>query len=147
LTWNWAWHLSEWHEVWVLTHPQYRDEIESYLTQHPRRNLRFIWVTLPSVLDPWKPARGERGLKLHYLLWQRAALHRARQLHRALNLDIVHHVSWGSVSAPPSLWRLPIPFIWGPIGGGMVSPPTFRHYFGKAQSKESIRSWRLRILP
>lgn len=147
LTWNWGWHLSELHEVWVLTHPQYREEIERYLDEHPNPNLRFVWVKPPAILDPWNPARGERGIKLHYILWQWAALRRARQLHRTHNLDVVHHVSWGTVSVPPPLWRLPVPFIWGPIGGGMVSPRAFRHYFGEARTKELLRSLRLQILP
>jgi glycosyltransferase involved in cell wall biosynthesis len=154
LTWNWAWHLSQTHEVTVLTIPFFRESIERFLAERPNPNLRFRWVELNPKFDPWKPHRGhggngisERGLKLHYLLWQREALGVAFELHRAQRFDLAHYVSWNTVSAPPLLWRLPIPFIWGPVGGGMSTPESFRHYFGGAARAEALRSWRLRLLP
>src|SRR5437879_6153339 len=110
ITWNWAWHLSAFHEVWVLTHPQYRKEAEDFLKSHPNPRLHLVWVALPRLYDPWKPSNGSRFLHLHYLLWQRAALTRASQLHQRYAFDLIHHVSWGTVSAPPQLWRLPVPF-------------------------------------
>jgi glycosyltransferase involved in cell wall biosynthesis len=147
-TFNWAWHLSACHEVWVLAHPHRRDAVESFLAANPNPAVRFIWVTPPRFLDPWDPAKGEVGLPLHYLLWQRAAFRRARQLLQSIRFDLCHHVSAGTVSAAPPLWRLPIPFVWGPVGGGQISPAAFRHYFGAAGwAKEMIRTLRVRLAP
>lgn len=147
LTWNWAWHLSFDHEVQVLTHPHYREEIESYLAKHPNPNLRFGWVTLPPVIDPWSPEMGERGIRLHYLIWQHLVLRAAARLHRRHGFEIIHHVSWGTISAPPLLWRLPVPFIWGPVGGGETAPANFRAYFGDDSWSDSLRTLRIRSLP
>jgi len=146
-TWNWAWHLSQRHQVWVITHPQERRAVEAYVAAHPNGNLRFVWATLPQCFDPWEPAKGGRGIKLHYLLWQRAALREALRLHRAVNFGVAHHVSWGTISEPSPLWRLPIPFVWGPLGGGQVSPPAFKTYFGAAWRAEWLRAARVRLLP
>ena len=146
-TWNWAWHLSAHHEVWVLAHDQWDEKIEKYLVEHPNPNLHFHFVTLPSRSDPWKPARGDRGLRLHYVLWQNAAFRAATQLHASLDFDVAHHVSWGTVSAPPKLWRLPIPFVWGPLGGGQTAPAAFRDFFGRAWPKEAARNFRVRLAP
>ena len=35
ITWNWARHLSKQHEVWVITRPEYRDRVETYLSRRP----------------------------------------------------------------------------------------------------------------
>jgi glycosyltransferase involved in cell wall biosynthesis len=145
-TWNWAWHLSERHQVWVIAHPQYRQSVEDYLAERPNPNLSCVWVTLPSLIDPWDPARGERGVRLHYLLWQREAFRVAQRLHRQHRFDITHLVSLSTISVAPVFWRLPVPFIWGPVGGGQMAPAAFRQYFGSAWWKEALRNLRLRAL-
>ncbi len=146
-TWNWAWHLSEHHRVWVLAHDQWAEKIEKYLVEHPNSNLHFNFVTLPPRSDPWRTSRGDRGLRLHYVLWQNAAFRAATRLHADVNFDVAHHVSWGTVSAPPKLWRLPIPFMWGPLGGGQTAPAAFRGFFGRAWAKEAARNVRVRFAP
>jgi len=147
ITWGWAWHLSAFHKVWLISHPQCREEVEEFLTQHPNPNLRCVWVTPSSKLDYWNPAQGDRGLWLHYLLWQRAVFKEASRICGMHRFDVAHQVSLGTVIAPPLLWRLPAPFIWGPVGGGQTAPPTFRSYFGISWPKEAIRNLRTRLLP
>ena len=147
LTWNWAWHLSAHHRVWVLAHPKWRTEVEDALAATPNPNLCVIWVTLPPHIDPWDPRQGERWIRLHYLLWQRAAFREASRLHRRIGFDLVHHVSWNTLSAPPLLWRLPIPFVWGPVGGGQLAPVAFRRYFGRNWRLQAVRNARIRLLP
>ncbi len=146
VTWNLAWHLSLTHEVWVLTDPQFKDDIERHMEAHPNPKLNFVWVTLPRRWDPRRSVQSERGLRLHYILWQRAVLREARRLHRTHRFDVAHHVSWGTISAPPLLWRLPIPFVWGPIGGGQTAPPAFRRYFGQSWSSELLRTFRVKVV-
>lgn len=154
MTWNQALQLSLEHQVWVVTHPQHRAVIEHYLREHPNPHLRFVWVTLPRWVDPWraghgewKGARGERGLRLHYIIWQHLALRAAVRIHSAHDLDITHHISWGTLSAPPLLWQVRAPFVWGPIGGGQTAPRAFRRYFGSAWLRETARSVRVAALP
>ena len=80
-TWNFAWHLSGAHEVTLLSHPQHRTRVDEELAKNPRPNLKIHWVTLNEKMDPWNPEKSEKGLKLHYLMWQREA---ARQFWMAL---------------------------------------------------------------
>jgi glycosyltransferase involved in cell wall biosynthesis len=147
VTWNFATHLSREHEVWVFTDPQFREDIEKYLENNPNPRLKFVWISLPSSWDPRRSLNSDKGLRFHYLLWQRAVLRKARDLHRSHKFDVVHHVSWGSISAPPQLWRLPIPFVWGPIGGGQTAPLKFLGYFGRSWHRELIRTFRVGIMP
>ena len=146
-TWNWAWQLSSQHQVWVICHPVYRDRVERFLAEHPNPNLCFMWVSLPRHWDPWNPVRGERRIRFHYLLWQRAAFREVSRLCGMQHFDLVHHVSWNTLSAPPLLWRLPIPFVWGPVGGGQTAPSAFRKYFGPAWRRETLRTARIWLAP
>jgi glycosyltransferase involved in cell wall biosynthesis len=143
VTWNWAWHLSECHDVWVIAHPLHRAAVEAVMAGHSGRAPRVVWVDLPR-----RPEQGERGIQLHYARWQRAALARARRLHAEQGLDIVHHVSWGTVNWPPKLWRLGPPFVWGPLGGGHVAPLRFARYLGWRGTLKAVgRNARRRLLP
>jgi len=144
-TWNWAWHLSARHRVWLLAHPHDREGVEQFLATHPNPNLNITWVTPPAWLDPWNPSQNGHLIYPHYLLWQRSVLARARHLHAEIGFDLMHHVSWGSISVPPLLWKLPVPLVWGPVGGGQVAPSSFRRYFGSAWRGESVRSLRVRV--
>jgi glycosyltransferase involved in cell wall biosynthesis len=144
-TWNLAWQLSRFHDVWVMTDPQFRGDVERYLNMHPNPHLQFVWVGLPPRWDPRRTPGSDKGIRLHYLFWQRAVLREARQQHRKHNFDVVHHLSWGTISAPPLLWRLPVPLVWGPIGGGQTTPFAFRRYFGLSWGKELLRTLRVKI--
>jgi len=146
-TWNWAWQLSLRHQVWAVVHPQYRDEVSEYLLQHRNPNLHVVWLNLDSRFDPFNPRRGQRGVRLHYVWWLKRAYEAGQRLHAEIGFDVCHHVSLGTVGAPPPLWRLPIPFVWGPIGGGQVAPSAFRSYFGSKWLVECIRTARVRWLP
>ena len=137
--------LSLRHRVWVIVYPKHRAAIEGYLSCSPRPNLTFEYVTLPRYLDPWRPERGEKGLWLHYILWQHAALRAAQRLHRQVGFDLSHHVSLGTVGVAPLLWKLRIPFFWGPVGGAQVAPRQFRKYFGRNWLKQIARTFRLRL--
>jgi glycosyltransferase involved in cell wall biosynthesis len=149
VTWNWAWHLSERNRVWVIAHGFARPLVEQYLHHHPRPNLRFIWVGPLGWWDPWKnptPTKA-RGLRLHYLFWRHAAVAAAQRLITMERIDIVHHVSWNSISVPPLLWRTGKPFIWGPIGGGHILPWRFLTSIGRAAVPELLRNLRVGIMP
>jgi glycosyltransferase involved in cell wall biosynthesis len=67
-------------------------------------------------------------------------------MHQESPFDVAHHVSWGTVSRPPLLWRLPIPFVWGPVGGGQVAPAVFLRYFGSWRRREVLRTLYVRAV-
>jgi exopolysaccharide biosynthesis WecB/TagA/CpsF family protein len=146
-TWNWAWELSRRHKICVVAHPHDREAVDSFLRDHPNANLTFHWVEVPRLLDPWNPHGNGRGLRLHYVLWLRFAYEKAIELHKRIGFDIAHHVSYGTVSVPPPVWKLPIPVVWGPMGGAQRAPHAFRSYFGRGRAGECARSCRVRLLP
>ncbi len=148
LTWNWAWYTARRHQVWVIAHPEYRARVEAYLAEHPDPNLKFRWVDVRSRLDRWTPGQNsEKGIRFHYQLWLKQAYAEAARLHREVGLDLLHHVSWGTVALPPPFWKLPVPALWGPVGGAQYCPPKFLGFFGKGWWKEGLRSLYAVLLP
>lgn len=145
--WNLSWELAAEHEVWVITHPQHADEIDAYLIANPRPNLHFVYVNLNPKWDTWKPKRGEKGLKLHYILWQHTAARKARELCEQSKFDVAHHVTLGTINAPPLLHKLPVPVVWGPLGGGQVAPAGFDEYFPGHVMAERARRLMAKMLP
>lgn len=67
---------------------------------------------------------------LIYRDWQTAAPSRASQLHSQHNFALTHHLTYASWRMPPKLWKLPIPFVFGPVGGGGTIRKTFRPVLG-----------------
>lgn len=118
--WQTALQLSQTHYVWVITRPNNRPGIEAELTANPNPNLQIVYVQAP----------GSRlGLRsrqqLHYYLWQIAAYQTAQRLHQQHHFDIAHHVTYVKYWSPSFISLLPIPFVWGPVGGGESAPDVF----------------------
>jgi glycosyltransferase involved in cell wall biosynthesis len=134
--WNWAVHLAETGSiVHVLTAGRNREATEAYQREHPSSALHFHFIDVP-LLHPM-----ESGF-WHYLAWQWMALRRAKILSRSVPFDVVQHVSYGSVHLPTPLWRLGLPTIFGPVGGGQTTPQSLLPYFGE---QAHIERWRTRI--
>ncbi|MEM9215748.1 MAG: glycosyltransferase family 4 protein [Cyanobacteria bacterium P01_F01_bin.150] len=123
--WNVAYEVAKRNEVWVLTRPdESREAIEAELAANPVPNLHFVYFTLPF----WKDSMrlGQSGaMQIHYYLWQIQAYFVAKELHQKIGFDLAHHVTFVKYSAPSLLSLLPIPFIWGPVGGGESAPSRF----------------------
>ncbi len=60
-----------------------------------------------------------------YAAWQRAAYRAALDLHRDRPFDLAHQLNITGYREPGYLWKLPIPFVWGPVGGAADIPPGF----------------------
>jgi glycosyltransferase involved in cell wall biosynthesis len=63
---------------------------------------------------------------LNYQSFNQQVLAAARQWHAEENFDLCHQVTIAAWRMPSPLWQLPIPFVWGPIGGAGYIPPAFR---------------------
>jgi len=72
---------------------------------------------------------------LIYRKWQADLLSFAERLHREHSFDFAHHVTYVTWRVPSPLWRLPIPFVWGPIGGTASLP---RAFFGILSSQSKL---------
>ncbi|MEM1393601.1 MAG: glycosyltransferase family 4 protein [Cyanobacteria bacterium P01_H01_bin.150] len=120
--WNTVRELAKYYQVWVVTRVDNRPSIEAEISKNPTSELEFVYFDLPGS-NWWKI--GLAGVHIHYYLWQVWAYFLGRKLHAEIAFDAVHHVTYVSYTSPSFLSFLPIPFIWGPIGGGESAPNTF----------------------
>ena len=138
--WNVVREVARHHQVWVLTRPdESKAAIEAELARNPIPNLKFVYFTLPFWQDSMR--LGQSGaMQIHYYLWQIQAYLVARRLHQKTQFDIAHHVTFNRYSTPSFLSLLPIPFVFGPVGGGERAPkPFFKDFDRKAKSYEYLR--------
>ena len=131
--WHWAITLADFgHEVTVLTGHKNRQLI-SAVDSH---GIDFQFIDLPaSPLHRFSQTLGWADIYRH---WQEKALVHSKGLTK--KYDVVHHVTWGSLRLGSDLWRLPIPLVYGPIGGGQTAPAEYWRYFGPEWPAETLRT-------
>ena len=122
--WHWAHEaVRAGHDVWVVTRSNNRADIEAGLATMALPHPHFVYLDLPRPLVSLKRRFGHSGLLGYYYLWHIALTVAARRLHRRIGFDIAHHVTFVNDSLPSGLCVLPIPFIWGPVGGSTHQLP------------------------
>ena len=122
--WGLACEMAKYHDIWVLTRANNRPAIEAALAGAATPGLQFVYYDWPTWALRWK--RGQLGVQLYYYLWQLGASFVARDLHRSIGFDLVHHVTFAKYWTPSFLALLPVPFVWGPVGGGDSTPRVLR---------------------
>ncbi|MDJ0737486.1 MAG: glycosyltransferase [Nostocaceae cyanobacterium] len=137
--WDIAWELAKHHQVWVITREDNREYIEAELQKNPVVGLNFIYCDLPTGFI--KLNRYSFLVHLHYYLWQIQAYLTVRKLHQKIGFDLAHHVTYVRYSSPSFLSLLPIPFFWGPVGGGESAPKAFGQDFSlRGKVYEGLRN-------
>jgi glycosyltransferase involved in cell wall biosynthesis len=135
--WNWAYNLaSHGNKVLLLTRAQGKKVIEKELLKQPSPNLKVKYIDVPGWCKLF--LFGQIGVYLHYFLWQKQAYLISK--HLAEKIDVVHHVTWGSLKGGSELWKLGKPFVFGPIGGGQITPNAFLIFFKKERITEWLRT-------
>src|SRR5215470_9191043 len=137
--WNWVMQVARFHEVWVITRANNLQPIEQALAAQPGPQVHWLYVDLPRWARWWK--RGQRGVYLYYYLWQIGAYRVAQRLCHEVTFEVVHHLTFGTHWMPSLLALLPIPFVWGPLGGGESAPRAlYRTFSLRGQIYEVARS-------
>lgn len=140
--WNWALHYAKLGiEVWCLTTKEFKKEIENQLEIENLPNLKFIYISTNKALDYARIKFYPHSVPLHYVFWQKAAYKTSKRLNSKENFDFVHHTTFASLQMGSDLYKLNIPFIYGPVGGGQFSSPVFKKYFKSDWIKEIIRRY------
>lgn len=124
--WTAACRIARSHDVWVLTDIHNKPGwdkgfVEGVIPSNVR--VRFVRDRASSIsnrfiahIDSW----------LSYAAFNRLVLQAAAAWHEEIGFDLCHQVTIAAWRMPSPLWQLPIPFVWGPIGGAGYIPPGFR---------------------
>jgi glycosyltransferase involved in cell wall biosynthesis len=143
--WNFCSRLAAYHDVTVLARSwnealwpedaRHREEAErSIQVEGPFPGLTIHFVASPPLarlLQPHPLVSLRSPFYFQgYAAWQRAAYREAVRLHRVRPFDATHQLTIASFREPGYLWKLGVPFIWGPIGGGENIPLSYFADFG-----------------
>ncbi|MGI5867990.1 MAG: glycosyltransferase [Kiritimatiellia bacterium] len=121
--WNVALALADSHEIHVLTTSEFQEEIEAKIQAGDLpEGLHFHFFEIPLGRWMWRHATG-LFIRLHYMLWQRMAASKAKQLHMQFHFDTAQHIPFVYYCGTNILAGFNIPYILGPVGGAETSPP------------------------
>lgn len=118
--WNWIKELNKHHHITALTCQVYKDDIEKYIKENPNEmlNTKFVYIDVPHTA--WHV--GYKLERFYYILWQKQALKIAKKITAKENFDLVHHITYVTCVLPTYLYKLKIPFLYGPVAGGVNAP-------------------------
>jgi glycosyltransferase involved in cell wall biosynthesis len=137
--WNICSRMGKHHDVVVLYGSHfYRFELGSDIADHEAEHGAVPGVRFCAVPAPWF---SKLCLFLHdhdlwafyylgYRSWQKAAYRKALELHREQPFDVVHQLNMIGYREPGFLWKLGVPFVWGPVGGAENVPLRFAPVLG-----------------
>lgn len=131
VAWNYVMRMSKKNNLTVLygtsdEHIGETDTIDKYLKEHTVKNVRFIAVQ-PNILTNLLNWPNRNGLFVYtfyyaFAVWQRTAYNVAKEIIKTEHFDLVHNVGPIGYREPGYLWKLGLPYIWGPVGGANNAP-------------------------
>jgi glycosyltransferase involved in cell wall biosynthesis len=131
--------MGKHHDVVVLYGSHfYRFELGSEIADHEAEHGAVPGVRFCAVPAPWFSKLclflHDHGLWAFYYLgyrsWQKAAYRKALELHREQPFEVVHQLNMIGYREPGFLWKLGVPFVWGPVGGTENAPLRFASVLG-----------------
>lgn len=150
--WNLVTRIAKYHDVTVLyasgsqfSNDSYVKAVDDfYRLKGPISGLKLINIDQPNLTKFFTSINknfikiGSIGLPILYFIgykfWQKKAFQKARKLNETEKFDITHNLTQITFREPGYLWKLNIPFVWGPTGGtstipnGFLSMLTLRSY-------------------
>lgn len=117
--WNWLIHLSNIKDVEIVLLT--RTANYQYLINRPELIEKNV------VLYPYDIHWLSKGLFknysqikdwLYFRIWQKAVFYHLKRYIGPMSIDIIHHATFNEFRTPGDLWKLKIPFVFGPIGSG-----------------------------
>lgn len=131
VAWNYVTHMSKYNELTVLygmsdNHMGETYTMENYLSKHTVPNVRFVVVKpnkLANLLN-WPNRHDILVYTFYYAfaIWQKSAYQVAKEMAKNEHFDLIHNVGPIGYREPGYLWKLGLPYIWGPVGGVNNAP-------------------------
>lgn len=150
VAWNYVKYMSVDNDLTVLygmsdNHMGETFTLENYLCRHDVPNVRFISVKpnrLANLLN-WPNRHNVLVYTFYYAfsVWQKTAYKVAKELVKNEHFDLVHNVGPIGYREPGYLWKLGLPYVWGPVGGANNAPwQLMKHMPLMGRMKQTFRS-------
>ena len=151
VAWNYINEMSKDNDLVVLygaagNHMGDFDELESWLLTNSIPNVRFVPV-YPNEYTLKLNYLNRKGIfpyifYLAYNFWHRQVYKIAKELIAKEHFDLIHFLNPIGYREPGHLWKLGLPYIWGPVGGVPNRPiQLFKDLTLKIRTLFTIRNW------
>ena len=140
--WNLAKELAKYNKITVLygdvaKEKQKIEDVKKFFAENaPIPNLHLVYVAPSKVITLIEKLHQVPGMwgfyYLAYNLWHRKAYKVAQELHKDKPFDIVHKLNMLGFREPGYLWKIGVPFVWGPVGGASNESIRFHKFFSKS---------------
>lgn len=116
--WQFVRLIAKSHDVHAIVEKgEFEQNLTDYAKAHPEEIKGITFHFIPRehhhfLRKIWPPS-----YYWFYNKWQKKAYQYAIKLHEKELFDLVHQVNMAGYRSPGELWKLDLPFIWGPIGG------------------------------
>lgn len=133
--WQWCLQLARFGEVHIITRSNNQENIDaglSNISSNVREKLHFYYYDTNQIIRGIK--KGDHNLYPYYFCWQIGAYRFAKKICKTIKFDYCFALTFGSIWMPTFMYKLPIPFIWGPVGGGEAVPDEYLDLMGKKSS-------------
>ncbi len=148
--WSWVSNMAKINDVYVLLRKDHKPYIDSYCSKNvveKIENIHFIYLKSSNfwgkIIYKFNKQFAVVG---QYYIWQKLAYKTAYKLHKTEHFDIAHVVSIADFRFPGYLWKLEIPYIFGPVGGAQETPDSLKFYIKGHEKSERFRTFMNRFL-
>jgi len=136
LGWHLAREIAGFADLHLITWAFNRDGVEGTIAGPDGRAVEVHYVDLPRRLHEILRDR-HLGTRIYYYLWQKAAAKAAVEIHRRESFDLFHQITFSNDWMPSYIApALPVPFVWGPIGGGQRVPGELMQTMGRRDRRQ-----------
>lgn len=139
---GWSWidamnNVNKTDNIYVLTRYENKPYIDKYINENGKLNVEFLYCDVPQWMNLYE--KFNKFYFVYYLLWQNFAYKYIKK-QKNITFDIIHHITLGDFRVIGKLWKIKnAKFIFGPVGGGQVTPKCFKKYVKKHKYSENIR--------
>jgi len=144
--WNIVTRLGKYHDitaVYAKTNQSgtnnYKNSIETFIHNNGKvPGVNFVSVSQPSINEIAKILNRfvSKDISIgfppiyHFIYrkWQKKVFKQAREMISVKKFDVIHHLTSINFREPGYLWRLGIPFFWGPTGGTSMLIKSYFNY-------------------
>lgn len=148
--WSWVSKMAKVNEVYALIRSDHQPYIEKYCYENTVENIdkiHFIYINSSKFFGKIV-YKFNRNIAVvgQYCIWQRKAYRAAKKLYRKEGFDITHIVSLADFRFPGYFWKIPVPFIFGSVGGAQETPDCLADYIKGYERNERFRTLANKIL-
>lgn len=151
VAWNYVTRMAKYNRITVLygvsgEHMGDTEEMERYADEVGIENVRFICVKPNWWANTLNWCNRHNILRytfyFAYREWHKSVYHVAKELFENEKFDLIHFVGPIGYRVSGELWKLNIPYIWGPIGGaGDASLMLLKNALKISKLKYCFRNW------